>query len=128
MNKIQCCCGLVLFAACASLAKADDVTLTQDEASTVQMILKKDKMITKLVASQKSLDWLAKFLRITVTGPVKLAVQWDQSTLEGWRHANTVLVALEKQATCDDIDLQIAGGTQNEDFFDQLKKARGCDD
>jgi hypothetical protein len=46
----------------------------------------------------------------------------------GWRKANAALVNIGKEAICKDIELQIVGQTPNEAFFEELKKARGCND
>jgi hypothetical protein len=118
----------LIFAGLTVHANPGEVTLTKDEADTLQLILKKDKMMPALVKSQEGLEALSRFLSLTITGPVKLAVQWNQAAIVGWRKAIAALVKLEKEATCNDIDLQIAGGTPNEAFFEELKKARGCDD
>jgi hypothetical protein len=63
-----------------------------------------------------------------ITGPVKLAVQWNQAAIVGWRKANAALVNIGKEAICKDIELQIVGQTPNDAFFEELKKARGCND
>lgn len=111
-----------------TIARADEITLTQDEAGTLQLILKKDKLMDELVKSQQGLEALGRLLGMTITGPVKLAVQWNQVAIAGWRKANANLVKVEKAAVCKDIALQIAGGTPNESFFQQLSQARGCED
>ena len=119
---------ILVLAMGASAVRADEVTLTQDEADTLQLILKKDKLMNDLIKSQVGLEALGRVLGMTISGPVKLAVQWNQAAIAGWRKANAALVKVEKQAVCDDIALQIAGQTPNESFFEQLSKARGCDD
>jgi hypothetical protein len=99
-----------LFLISASMAIADEVTLTQDEADTLQLILKKDNLMNELVKSQHGLEGLGRVLGMTITGPVKLAVQWNQAAIEGWRKVNANLVKVEQAAVCKDIALQIAGG------------------
>jgi hypothetical protein len=112
----------------ASVVAAEEVTLTQEEADTLQLILKKDRLMKEMIKSQAGIEALGRVLGMTVTGPVQLAVQWNQAAIAGWRRANTALVQIEKQAVCNDIGLQIAGSTPNERFFEQLSKARGCDE
>src|SRR6516162_7844088 len=107
----------------ASVVAAEEVTLTQEEADTLQLILKKDRLMKEMIKSQAGIEALGRVLGMTVTGPVQLAVQWNQAAIAGWRRANTALVQIEKQAVCNDIGLQIAGSTPNERFFEQLSKA-----
>jgi hypothetical protein len=73
--------GLTSLAVPAVSSGADEVTLTQDEADTVKLILRKDKMMEQMVKSQKGMEALARIMNMTITGPVKLAVQWNQAAI-----------------------------------------------
>ncbi len=119
---------VIAFSAISDRALADEVTLTKDEADTVKLIMTKDKMMQGLAKGSLGLDALNRLLTLKVTGPVKLALEWNQAAFTGWRKANAALVPIEKTAVCHDIELQIAGGTPNERFFEQLAQARGCND
>ena len=104
-----------------------DIELSESDAKIAQAILRKDKLLTAMADDRKlnGLEDLARLLRMVVQGPVKLAIQWNQAQLDGWRRANAGVVKIGEMAICKDI--QLASVTaDNEEFFENMYKARGC--
>jgi hypothetical protein len=118
---------LVMGASHGRVAQAD-VTLSKEEAEVVKGILVRDQLMREMSASQTGLSDLNKLLKMTVTGPVKIAIIWNQMAIDAWRKINSKLVIIGKQTTCDEIGLQLVDLSPSRDFFKQLSKARGCDD
>ena len=110
------------------VALADDVTLSKEEATVVKSILVRDQLLREMSGSQEGLSDLNKLLKMVVTGPVKIAIIWNQVAIDAWRKVNSKLVIIGKQTTCDEIALQLVDLSPSHDFFQQLSKARGCDD
>lgn len=109
-------------------ARAQEVTLTKEEAEVVKLVLGKDKVMADLSSTQKGLEGLNRLASLQIVGPVKLAIQWNQALFKGWRKANEKVVIIGRDAICKDINLQIAAQSPNQSFFEQLAIARGCDD
>src|SRR5690349_17254770 len=86
---------------------ADDVTLTKEEAEFLKTIMTRDKMLRALPVGQSSLSALNTVMTAVVSGPVTLALRWNQVAIKGWREANKKLVEIEKGTICRDIELQI---------------------
>ena len=113
-----------------SSAHADDdcssVTLGSDEASTLHDIMKRDDLLKGMAKAQLGADNLLKGLS-WVSGPVSLALKWDQGTIKGWRSANKALEKIAKLQTCQDIALQLVDANETQCFWDNLNQARGCE-
>jgi hypothetical protein len=101
-------------------------TLELDDVAFVQKLAKQDEFIRKLSASADGLDALGKVLDLVATGPTKLVVQWDQALIRGWRQANKAIDVLNKHQICDEIT-EHSLDTKALQYFDELYKARGCD-
>lgn len=100
--------------------------LQAEDIAFVQRLAKQDEFIHKLSESGAGADILGRVLSMAATGPVKLAVQWDQALLQGWRQANKALDALNKHAICEEISYHSLD-TKALQYFDNLYEARGCD-
>lgn len=111
-------------------AKAEDVTLSEDDAKSLQAIVNKDKYLQNLGKQDgelKGLGFLNKIAGMTISGPVKIAVKWNQQLIEGWRSANKKLVDIGKAVICNDIQLASVNSDGNSQFFDEMYEARGCE-
>ena len=69
---------------------------------------------------------LLKLIDKGAPAPVKIVIKWQQAQIAQWRAINSKLDALNKAKSCQDIDLHLLD-TKATDFFENLKKARGCD-
>ncbi|MET3225771.1 hypothetical protein ABIF35_006558 [Bradyrhizobium japonicum] len=120
-----------LVLASSQIASADDqdlaVKLSKDEAELLKQVLGKDEFLKNLSASQKGLSDLNQLLGKTITGPVTLAIKWNQALIDGWGKANSALVKISKSVTCDQLLEPIVDSSPNSSFFEKLRKARECD-
>jgi DNA repair exonuclease SbcCD ATPase subunit len=106
---------------------ADVVTLTEEEASALSSILMKDELLRDMANFNLGMDWINKFLKLVVKGPLKLAVKWNQALIDGWRSTNMAMVNIAKTKNCEAIDfVLIDEHTVNKAFFENLYEARGC--
>jgi hypothetical protein len=92
----------------------------------LQKLAKQDEFIRKLAGSSEAAEILGHILNLAAVGPVKLALQWDQALLRGWRQANASLESLNKRQTCDALTEHYME-TKALQYFDGLYKARGCE-
>jgi hypothetical protein len=99
--------------------------LDEDDVKFLKDLQKRDEFIHQLAASSEGLEILGKVVGFLGQGPVKLAVQWDEGLIKGWRTANSRLEVINKSMTCNDIAFHFAT-TKALQYFDELYKARGC--
>jgi hypothetical protein len=104
----------------------EEAVLEPDDIAFVQKIAKQDEFIRKLSESAGGADGLARILSVIAAGPAKLAVQWDQALIRGWRQANKGLDVLNKHAICEEISYHSLD-TKALQYFNDLYRARGCD-
>lgn len=103
-----------------------EASLDAEDLDFLQKIAKQDDFIRKLSESSAGADVLGKVLAEAAVGPVKLAVQWDQALIDGWKQANKGLDSVNKHATCEEISYHSLE-TKALEYFNNLYKARGCD-
>jgi len=103
-----------------------EITLTEEQAATLKSIIANDQMLKALVQTQKGLDALNRLLGLVVRGPVKLAVQWNQTAISEWRKINSKAVAINHAAACRDIQFLLIDNSPNQEFFRELSLARDC--
>ena len=84
-------------------------------------------VIPILAQTSEAAEVLGWVLKLTALGPVKLAVQWNQALIRGWRKANGALEGISNGDTCDAITAHDVS-TKAHTFFNELYKARGCED
>lgn len=99
--------------------------LDEDDVKFLKDLQKWDEFIRQLAASSEGLEVLGKVVGFVGQGPVKLATQWDEGLIKGWRIANSRLEGINKAVTCNDITFHYAT-TKALQYFDELYKARGC--
>jgi hypothetical protein len=102
------------------------VELSQEEAMFVRSILLRDELLRELPKAQKSLSALNTLLKAAPTGPVKIALAWNQAAIKTWRLANKKLDEIGKATICDELQMRTEAGTTNIPFFEQLFESRGC--
>ena len=109
-----------------ALAIADEVNLDADDIQFIKTLNMRDTYIKDMSTMSSGLAELLKLIEKTSPAPVKIAIKWNQAQIAQWRAINSKLASLNKQKSCQDIELHLLD-TDAKDFFDNLKHARGCD-
>ena len=108
--------------------KIPDTILSKEEATFVRSIMLRDQLLRELPKAQASVAGLNTLLKIAPTGPVKLALAWNQAAIKSWRIANKKLEEIGKASICDELQGRIEAEKSNVTFFKELYISRGCDD
>jgi len=103
-----------------------DINLSSDETMLLKRIYNNDSFIRGLTKSQKALAVLNSALASVSPGPIKLALQWNDTALKGWAVANKNLDKIQQIASCSDLQIPIIDGSPNSTFFEKLRSLRGC--
>lgn len=124
--KMRFLFAILLSFALVKSVVAEPVQLSEDDAKFMKQLMTKDELIRLLPKTQKGLSALSTIVSAVSSGPVSIALQWNQVAIKTWRLANTRLDKIAKASICDEIDLRIAYEGSNTEFFTQLYQARGC--
>lgn len=100
--------------------------LSEDDVRFMKQLMAKDKLIRSLPKAQKGLAALNAIVSAVSSGPITIALQWNQAAIKTWRVANTSIDEIAKASICDEIDFRVATGGASTYFFEQLYQARGC--
>jgi hypothetical protein len=113
-----------------SRPNADDpvYTLDQDDLAFLQRIATQDQFIRDLAASAEAAEVLGRLLGLVATGPVRIAHRWNQGLIAIWRKANSSLEQINKSQICDALTEHYAYTRSAHQYFDELHRARGCDE
>ena len=125
-----CASGLKLNAIKISeeIEKCGKVTLSVEEREILVRILKRDDFMVALAKAEKGLATLNTVLKIAAPGPISLVFSWNQGTIKGWRIANKKLDEIGRLVSCDDIALAQTLDKYESCFWENLSKARGCEE
>jgi hypothetical protein len=99
--------------------------LSESDVSFLKDLAKRDEFVRQLADSSVAAEVLGIVIKQFAVGPVKLAVQWDLTAIDGWQKANSALAGFNKYSTCELI-LDHYMSTNALQYFDNLAKARGC--
>lgn len=122
---------VIVIASPIGLARAQAVdeerTFSEGEIRLLKQVFARDKMLKELSTQQPLFKAFNKVLSYTAPGPLKLAFKWNQAAFEGWGKANNQLKKIGDARTCDDLLYPSIENSPNADFFENLRKVRGCE-
>ena len=105
----------------------EERTFSEEEVRLLKQVFARDKMLKELSTQQPLLKAFNTVLSYTAPGPLKLAFKWNQAAFEGWGKANNQLKKIGDARTCDDLLYPSIENSPNAEFFENLRKVRGCD-
>lgn len=106
-----------------------DISFSLDEARVLQQIMVREEILRQMSAAVAGLEALNALAGKVLTGPVKLAVQWNKVLIAGWKKANGHLAKIADDATCKDINAMYIDSdpaTPNYRFWSNLRATMGC--